>query len=77
MAEIKDGGPAYPTTGACYENMEPAGVGMTLRDKFAESALIGALASEKLHLRKTDDQLARDCYKMADAMLRAREVNHG
>jgi hypothetical protein len=45
---------------------------MTLRDYFAAKAMEGLLAGT---LKSLDTSLiARDCYAMADAMLRAREA---
>lgn len=59
--------------------------GMSLRDKFAESAMVGELASMQdptgeacgIALDAPDstlDRLAAHWYRIADAMLRAREV---
>jgi hypothetical protein len=46
---------------------------MTLRDYFAAKALQGLLAGS---LKSSDTHLiARDCYAMADAMLKAREAS--
>ena len=62
---ISDGGPAYPT---------PAGVqhndGMTLRDYFAAAAL--PQVDQRSH--GTPDDIALECYQLADAMLKARET---
>ena len=64
-APINDGGPAYPT---------PAGVqhndGMTLRDYFAAAAL--PQVDQRSH--GTPDDIALECYELADAMLKAREA---
>jgi hypothetical protein len=43
--------------------------GMTLRDYFAAKAMLG-VAQESLHI----DEIAAWAYKMADAMLKAREA---
>ncbi|MBU6488287.1 MAG: hypothetical protein KGQ57_10710 [Burkholderiales bacterium] len=93
MSEIRHGGPAFPIADPFA--LEPANVmemkriasGMTLRDKFAESALIGLLsepigecqstASYMTRSREGDqpgDLMARAAYLLADAMLRAREA---
>jgi hypothetical protein len=66
MTTIDDGGPAFPRHG--YNSND----GMTLRDWFAGQALAG-LAS---YVTKgaTFDDIAKDAYAIADAMLRAREV---
>lgn len=63
--------------------------GMTLRDKFAESALIGLLSepigecqstasymTRSLEGDQPGDLMARAAYLLADAMLRAREGQH-
>ena len=66
MSNTNTGGPAFPVLiDIDYE------VGMTLRDYFAAKAMQGLLAGK---LTSTDLQLiAKDCYAMADAMLKARE----
>jgi hypothetical protein len=61
------GGPAFPTPAHNLQND-----GMTLRDYFAAKAMQGVLAS----LPEGDDFNERGCdwcYKVADAMLKARE----
>lgn len=75
--------PAFPTTQANYDGMEPAGEGMTLRDYFAAKAL-AAFITEPIdgmqeamihHLSDaTCSEFAEGAYKMADAMLKAREA---
>jgi hypothetical protein len=51
---------------------EVAHEGMTLRDYFAAKAMQGLLAGT---LKSSDTSLiARDCYAMADAMIKAREA---
>lgn len=78
MSKINDGGPAFPEFGergkAC------GGEGMTLRDYFAAQALAGWLASfapDAMHPagRGKEGDVAEMSYALADAMLRAREVN--
>jgi hypothetical protein len=72
--KINDGGPAFPnskpTTGED---------GMSLRDWFAGQALAGLVGSECIHLAipngaQTDKSMAQMSFELADAMLRAREV---
>ena len=76
---INDGGPAFPD--------DRWQAGMTLRDYFAGQALAGSLASQTpeshwsfaaLPEETTNDKakngIARLCYEIADAMLKAREV---
>ncbi len=71
MAE-KDGGPAFPIperAGEMWEGGYPDG--LTIRDYFAAQALAGFLSSPNLN-RDRGDGLARACYIVADAMLKAR-----
>jgi hypothetical protein len=56
-----DGGPAFPKQPIMHEQG-----GMTLREYFAGLALIANADNDASH-----DDIARDCYLMADAMLRA------
>lgn len=61
------GGPAFPSHGAMGEVVQE---GMSLRDKFADSALAGILGtSESL---APPDMVARAAYEYADAMLEER-----
>jgi hypothetical protein len=67
MSNINTGGPAFPTPAHNLQND-----GMTLRDYFAAKAMQGLLAGS---LKSSDTHLiARDCYAMADAMIKAREA---
>ena len=76
---INDGGPAFP----CEEQIRYKGEvcdtktfpGMTLRDWFAGKALAGLVA--QFEPRAFDwrfDDAARESYRFADAMLKAREA---
>lgn len=65
MSKTKTGGPAFPvprTHGGPDE-------GMTLRDFFAGQALAGRNVQRAY---KTWEDMAADCYEIADAMLAAR-----
>jgi hypothetical protein len=73
MSNTNTGGPAFPTTqeNGCNSG-EP---GMTLRDYFAAKAMQGLTTT----LDQTDEEplwtvIATDSYKLADAMLKAREA---
>ena len=86
------GGPAFPvqySNEADGPTVMPH-VGMTLRDYFAAKAMQGIVSSidgEANYQRlrghaagaglSVSEWIARDAYKQADAMLKAREVNHG
>ena len=68
--KINDGGPAFPvqTIGSDFGYGFP---GMTLRDYFAAAIMQGLMASQ---CEVTDDPYPIYAYKIADAMLKAREV---
>lgn len=74
--QIDDGGPAFPI----YDHhgngqMFIAGVGATLRDYFAAKAM-QAVPMQQGHLHDVEavyDRIADHAYKMADAMLKARQ----
>jgi len=61
MSNTNTGGPAFPF-GKAY-------AGMTLRDYFAAKAMEGVFP-----LCTTSERAAEECYKVADAMLKAREA---
>ena len=46
--------------------------GMTLRDYFAAQAMQGIVSKERSHVSWVDEY-AKNAYKMADAMMKARE----
>ncbi|MDX4957875.1 hypothetical protein [Delftia acidovorans] len=85
--EFKDGGPAYPmadpfvvSTPKNVAEAQRLAQGMSLRDHFAGLAMLGELSSQspdgddEYNYREGDEAgLAKWCYQMADAMLRARE----
>ena len=76
-APINDGGPAFPSVyysepiGSIGPQLTIKG-GMTLRDYFAAAALQGNIAHPEVYGNR--DDIARDAYKYADAMLKAKEA---
>lgn len=77
MSTNKDGGPAFPVG----ETKFIAECGMSLRDYFATKALPAVYADVCREMERHGcpgpdwrDGVAADCYAMADAMLKAREV---
>jgi len=82
MSTPNDGGPAFPNAQRLFDNDTQSWAvhsvgGMTLRDWFAGMALQGEVANPSSGLFEADSitftELAEDCYRMADAMLSARE----
>ena len=74
MEKINDGGPAFPQDLQGRRGDDPQYQGMTLRDWFAGKALEGQ-AHRFDHPHNHRELLAKDCYEIADAMLRARSTN--
>lgn len=80
MSDIKDGGPAFPSTNANEPSIN--GVrGISLRDYFAAAAMQGMLSdygsnyapkTDKSDERDWRDDYAIVSYEIADAMLSAR-----
>lgn len=73
--KVNNGGPAFPTM-RDERNAYSFGTedGMTLRDYFAAQAMC---AAEGIWEGKSDDafmEMATSCYRIADALLRAREA---
>lgn len=68
MNKTTDGGPAFPRTFPGRDE------GMKLRDYFAAKAMTGlmTMAANECHDIKGDADLARQCYGIADAMLKTR-----
>lgn len=66
-APINDGGPAFPTMDP---NEHYRLMGMTLRDYFAAAAL-SSRGMYGANIR--ENAVAKECYIIADAMLKARE----
>jgi hypothetical protein len=75
MSKINDGGPAFPSTIQYFPDDKNANEeqGMTLRQYYAGQVLIGIMANPN-STAVTSDTIAAWCFKMADAMLKAREV---
>ena len=73
MSIDKTGGPAFPRSAseAHTHGMHSSQEGMTLRDYFAAKAMQGLLSDTTV--RSTPDDFAINSYKLADAMLKARE----
>jgi hypothetical protein len=67
-AQINDGGPAFPTL-FIEPNYGSGYAGMTMRDYFAAAALQGLMSSQC----QVDDPYPIYAYRIADAMLKARE----
>ena len=80
------GGPAFPGNGEQFvegpHGLQPQGAygmqgseGMTLRDYFAAKAMPMLMQEWPINIFDNDaqDEVARNCYRMADAMLNARE----
>jgi len=73
MSDVNNGGPAFPVIG--NEGEPSPGDGMTLRDYFAAKTMQGMIGSQA-YINMTAEDIARCAYAMADAMLKAREVQH-
>jgi len=83
MSDINTGGPAFPLAGAVFKGTNGQGMGieaslgMTLRDYFAAKAMQGWLATYPNDMAVQDvspTNIADFAYRMADAMLKAREA---
>ncbi len=90
MSERDTGGPAFPSLDIYegynrdrneYEVKSETTCGMTMRDWFAGQALIGLAASMNSAMRRkytdgvADGREARLAYRIADAMLNARDTS--
>ena len=72
MKEINDGGPAFPRSGSDYV---PAQEGMSLRDWFAGQVLAGLVSDGERYEDRFFEDVAAQCYEMADEMIQARSAN--
>ncbi len=74
---IETGGPAFPAPDLGEHDFGQRGAywGMTLRDYFAAKAMQG-FCSGSFWSETDNDDCASAAYKMADAMLKAREVKN-
>lgn len=80
MDQVKDGGPAFPSTEPLQEQTPffAHSNGMTLRDYFAAKAMQACIVGQGVpDFHGSRDGIAESAYKMAGAMLKAREANHG
>lgn len=81
MSARNDGGPAFPQTSLerspfGIESAPPAEVhhrGLSLRDWFAGQALAKMLSGRSVWTCAHAEDIARNAYEIADAMLKARE----
>lgn len=71
--KFDDGGPAYPNTIANRPG-EHGCEGMSLHDAFAMAAMQGILADPDVYVCEA---IARDAYRMADAMIAERNKRRG
>lgn len=84
MISFIDGGPAFPVTPSYDEGVNMAYSGMSLRDYFAAAAMRGILAGEP-HSPEYEfedgsavmEGVAINAYRLADAMLKARDGETG
>ena len=77
MSTINDGGPAFPVWELNGKDQpEMTGFGMTLRDYFAAKAMQSILDQKDAHDGRECDNAAWMAYRMADAMLKAREASN-
>jgi len=74
MTDKQTGGPAFPLHNHGAQTLGLHVTGMTLRDYFAAKAMQAYLPDAMNH-NATEGELAWSAYKMADAMLKARDGN--
>jgi hypothetical protein len=72
------GGPAFPVQSVYIEDQSTNSHGMNLRDYFAAKAMQSIVSSDRysglIGVNNYELRTAADAYKMADAMLKAREA---
>ena len=75
MSTINNGGPAFPFDPSVPLNrLDLPHTGMTLLDWFAGKELQKTHGTDICDIPEAYDRLAEHCYRMADAMIRAREA---
>jgi hypothetical protein len=75
LSEIEDGGPAFPSAYGSTNGND----GLTMRDYFAAQAMVQAYSAwmaESRSVNMSSFNMAVECYIIADAMLKAREIKH-
>lgn len=78
MAEITDGGPAFPHDApGAYESEMITHHGLSMRDYFAAQVIQAMVTNPESANGFTFDERAEWAYMQADAMLKAREVQNG
>lgn len=72
------GGPAFAARFECDRDGYAVIGGMTLRDYFAAKAMQSIISSDRygglIGVNRYEHRTAEDAYKMADAMLKARQA---
>lgn len=78
MSNKETGGPAFPVHPDMVAQLNcipsQSDAGMTLRDYFAAKAMQGYFERLRATQYVPHDQIAEDAYRMADAMLKARQA---
>ena len=75
MKEINDGGPAFPVAMVPWQDgfINVECTGMSLRDWFAGQVLQGLASDGERYKDKFQEEIAVECYEMADEMIAERE----
>ena len=68
----KDGGPAFPSEMDNAGNLDNQHIGMSLRDWFAGQALTSLSSVDRDVEMFGVDEVAQECYQLADAMIAQR-----